>query len=57
VHRPELRRWSAGDDPARYLLVMAPRTFALVEAIHAATERDAASMRELFARYDSELLR
>jgi mannose-6-phosphate isomerase-like protein (cupin superfamily) len=39
--------------PARYLLVMAPRIKALIDALHAPQAGDS---REIFRRYDSELL-
>jgi mannose-6-phosphate isomerase-like protein (cupin superfamily) len=48
--------WNAGNDPARYLLVMGPETSRLVEAIHATTSRDAETMRVLFETHDSVLL-
>jgi mannose-6-phosphate isomerase-like protein (cupin superfamily) len=48
--------WNPSAEPARYLLVMTPNTFRLVEAIHATKDRDPDSMRALFERYDCELL-
>ena len=48
--------WNPGPGAVRYLLIMMPNTYALIQAIHALTDRTPESMRELFAKYDSELL-
>lgn len=48
--------WNPAPDPARYLLVMTPRIHALIQAIHASSDRSPASMRALFAAHDSQLL-
>jgi mannose-6-phosphate isomerase-like protein (cupin superfamily) len=48
--------WNGGPGPLRYLLVMTGNTYALIQAIHAMTERTPAALRAVFARYDSELL-
>ena len=48
--------WNATGEPARYVIAMTQDIFALIEEIHATTARDAATMRELFERYESELL-
>ena len=48
--------WNAGDSTARYLLVMGPKTHRLIEAIHAASERDPATMQALFRAHRSELV-
>ena len=45
--------WNATNSPARYLLVMGPRTAALVEVLHAPEASDYAA---LFERHESELL-
>ena len=45
--------WNATGGRTRYLIVMAPRTAALVEAIHAGGWDDIAA---LFAQHDSDLL-
>ena len=42
--------------PARYLLVMTPNVYKLIQAIHATKDRSPAALRALFAKYDSELL-
>jgi len=48
--------WNPGPGPVRYLLLMTPRIFALIQAIHALAERSRPSLEAVFARYDSELL-
>jgi mannose-6-phosphate isomerase-like protein (cupin superfamily) len=48
--------WNASSDRARYVIVMTPNLMRLIDEIHATTERDPATMRSLFERYDSELL-
>ena len=45
--------WNAGEIEARYVLVMSPRTAALVEALHSGSGE---SYAEIFRRYASELL-
>jgi mannose-6-phosphate isomerase-like protein (cupin superfamily) len=45
--------WNAGDTEARYVLMMSPRTAALVEALHSGSGE---SYAEIFRRYASELL-
>src|SRR5438093_8742568 len=48
--------WNPSREPARYLLVMAPKTFALVDEIHATDDHSPQRMREIFEKYDSELM-
>jgi mannose-6-phosphate isomerase-like protein (cupin superfamily) len=48
--------WNASTGPTRYLLVMAPRILALIDAIHAASDRSRPALAGLFERYRSELL-
>lgn len=48
--------WNPLPDPARYLLVMGPRTYALVRAIHATDDRSPARMRQLYAAHGAMLL-
>lgn len=48
--------WNPAPEPARYLLVMTPRIYALIQAIHAMPERNTATLRALFSEYDAELL-
>ncbi len=45
--------WNPASEPARYLLVMAPRIHGLIEALHAGDRSDYA---QIFEEYDSELL-
>jgi len=40
----------------RYLLVMTPNIFSLIQGIHALKERTPASPQQLFRKHDSELL-
>jgi mannose-6-phosphate isomerase-like protein (cupin superfamily) len=47
--------WNPTEEPARYLLIMAPKTWSLVEEIHKTEDRSPDRMRELFEKYDSEL--
>lgn len=48
--------WNPGSTPARYLLVMTPNIFALIEGIHTLEERSPAALAALFQEHDSELL-
>ncbi|WP_084316723.1 cupin domain-containing protein [Actinospica robiniae] len=48
--------WNPAPDPARYLLVMGARTYALIQAIHAAEDRSPDALRRLFREYGAELL-
>jgi mannose-6-phosphate isomerase-like protein (cupin superfamily) len=48
--------WNPHPDPARYVLVMGARTFALIEAIHAAADPSPARMRQLYADHGATLL-
>lgn len=48
--------WNGGGGIARYLLVMGPKTYRLIEAIHATSSRDLETMRSLFNAHDSELV-
>ncbi len=45
--------WNASSEPARYLLVMTPRIYELVQALHSGERTDYAA---IFEEYDSELL-
>ena len=49
--------WNPKPEPARYLLVMTARINDLIGAIHAADRRDPDSMKALFERHASELVR
>jgi mannose-6-phosphate isomerase-like protein (cupin superfamily) len=48
--------WNPLPEPARYLLVMGPRTYALIQAIHTAEDRGPTAMRQLFHDHGAELL-
>jgi mannose-6-phosphate isomerase-like protein (cupin superfamily) len=48
--------WNPGPGLLRYLLVMTPRIFELIQEIHATRERTPAVLRAVFQKYDSELL-
>lgn len=48
--------WNPRPTPARYLLVMGARTYALIQAIHATDDRSPARMRELYAAHGATLL-
>jgi mannose-6-phosphate isomerase-like protein (cupin superfamily) len=48
--------WNPGPGPVRYLLIVRPKTAALLEALHRDGRGYPASYRELFERYDIELL-
>jgi mannose-6-phosphate isomerase-like protein (cupin superfamily) len=47
--------WNPGPGRLRYLLIMTPNIFALIQAIHAMKERTPAALQQLFRRHDSEL--
>jgi len=40
----------------KYLLIMTPNVFSLIEGIHALKDRTPASLQQLFREHDSELL-
>jgi mannose-6-phosphate isomerase-like protein (cupin superfamily) len=48
--------WNPRPDPARYVLIMGARTFALIQAIHATDDRSPARMRQLYAEHGATLL-
>jgi mannose-6-phosphate isomerase-like protein (cupin superfamily) len=48
--------WNPGPGLVRYLLVMTSNVYALIQEIHAMTDRSPASLSALFQRHDSELL-
>lgn len=48
--------WFPKPGPVRYLIVMGPKTAALVGAIHDGTARTFTEMQRLFDAYESELL-
>ncbi len=48
--------WNAGPGRLRYLLMMTPKIFSLIQGIHALKERTPATLQQLFHKHDSELL-
>jgi mannose-6-phosphate isomerase-like protein (cupin superfamily) len=48
--------WNPDATPVRYLLVMTPSIYHLIQEIHATRDRSFATMKVLFEKYDSELL-
>jgi mannose-6-phosphate isomerase-like protein (cupin superfamily) len=48
--------WNAGPGRLRYLLIMTPNIFSLIQGIHALKERTPATLQQLFRNHDSELL-
>ncbi len=48
--------WNPGPDAARYLLIMTPTILGLIEAIHGLQNRNAATLKAVFEKYDSELI-
>jgi mannose-6-phosphate isomerase-like protein (cupin superfamily) len=47
--------WNPGPAPVRYLLVMTPNIYRLIQAIHAASDRSPAALRALFREHDADL--
>jgi mannose-6-phosphate isomerase-like protein (cupin superfamily) len=48
--------WNPSRDPVRYLIVMTPNTYKLIQEIHALTDRSREALKALFNKYDCELL-
>jgi len=48
--------WNPGPGRLRYLLIMTPNIFTLIQGIHALKERTPAALQQLFRKHDSELL-
>jgi mannose-6-phosphate isomerase-like protein (cupin superfamily) len=48
--------WNPRQERARYLLIMTPNIYRLIQEIHATQNRSPQLMRALFERFDSELL-
>ena len=48
--------WNPDPGPVRYLLLMTPRIYQLIEALHALHDRSPAALRAVFRHYDSDLL-
>ena len=48
--------WNPGPEPARYLLIMPPNIFGLIQEIHTLNDRSRPSLEAVFQRHDSELV-
>jgi mannose-6-phosphate isomerase-like protein (cupin superfamily) len=48
--------WNQTGQPARYLIIMTPNTAAMIEELHTIEERTMDAVRELFRRYQSDLV-
>lgn len=48
--------WNPGTDPCRYLLIMTPRIYRLIQAIHALVDRSPPALQAVFRDHDSELI-
>jgi mannose-6-phosphate isomerase-like protein (cupin superfamily) len=48
--------YNAGPGRLRYLLIMTPNIFSLIQGIHALKERTPTALQQLFHKHDSELL-
>jgi mannose-6-phosphate isomerase-like protein (cupin superfamily) len=47
--------WNPSTECTRYLLIMTPNIYRLIQEIHALEERTPAALQALFAKHDSEL--
>jgi len=48
--------WNPGPGPTRYLLIMTPNIFGLIQDIHAMKDRSRPALEEVFRKHDSELV-
>jgi mannose-6-phosphate isomerase-like protein (cupin superfamily) len=48
--------WNPDQGVTRYLLFMTPNILGLIEAIHGLQDRNAATLKAVFEKYDSELI-
>ena len=48
--------WNPGREPARFVLVITPRTLRLIETIHELPDRSPETLREHFRRYGCEIV-
>ncbi len=48
--------WNPAAEPARYLLIMSPNIYGLIQDIHAMKERSRPLLEEVFQKHDSELV-
>jgi mannose-6-phosphate isomerase-like protein (cupin superfamily) len=47
--------WNPSPERTRYLLIMTPNIYSLIQEIHALEDRTPAALQALFAKHDSEL--
>lgn len=55
-HRMPHTHWNPGSERVRYLLIMTPRIYNLIQAIRELKERTPAGMKAVFEKFDAELL-
>ena len=48
--------WNPGPGPTRYLLIMSPNIYGLIQDIHALKERSKPALDQVFRKHDSELV-
>ncbi len=48
--------WNPGPGPVRYLLIMSPNIFGLIQEIHGMKDRSRPALEEVFRKHDSELV-
>ena len=48
--------WNPGPEPVRYLLIVRPKTAALLQALHSPDRPQSISRRDLYASFDVDLL-
>jgi mannose-6-phosphate isomerase-like protein (cupin superfamily) len=48
--------WNPSPEPARYVLVMGARTYALIQALHASDDRGPGRIRQLFEQHGARLV-
>ena len=48
--------WNPGPEPTRYLLIMTPNIYRLIQNIHTMSERTPGALQKLFQQHDSEFL-
>jgi uncharacterized cupin superfamily protein len=48
--------WNPSPEPARYVLVMGARTYALIQALHASDDRSPGRLRRLFEEHGARLI-
>jgi len=49
--------WNPGPGPTRYLLIITPNIYQLIQDIHAMKERTPSALEAVFRKHDSELVR